>query len=760
MLRSEYPPNIPMPIPRMDSSKATAIRELLNEPGNDVCADCGATLASESAWAVLAYGILVCDDCKLVHIEHENHYNATESNGNDNSVKGILSTQIPQLWEDKDIAQIRANGNKRTNIRLLANSPVWQYRPSGNDGIKLKEYWIKCKYSGNAGDAAENPKIAAKKQFIGIQFTRPMPKGKQQNINLEVIINKVSLVTVAGNYPCCVVLQSDKLYLTSDARNEEVPVECVETLVVNSKRIGHENGVQLTYRINNDGNTVAFTYLQHDNMETVMDWVSLVLYTKYNLLKRKYPTMIDVNVAKILNCGMIKESYMHVTGRGLIYLSLSEARLSCFQHHLDDKPLFQIAVSEVMNLTATQYLDAVACFFDIDASKIQSYADWVTALELVLKTDKISAMPDDVPKPSFPFSLLKKADKPPPAPAPERNEPTPPINHVPKPVPVTTAPSIPPAQLVPPTPITNGEKETDKKPSNYECYPPIGPMGEMGELPPEAIKPPPSKNDVARIGVFGEYVPGHPLPTVTQLQPIKVDSFGDLANPALTSYPTTLNTAVASGIINPGLTKEPSCYPPIGGPAQAMKLRYAELSAAMQAQFVREQELEELRNGNLLYRTSSMAQKQALFDQSRLQSNPAFARGYSESDASAFATMPPPNFQGWGDNGADNLLTMPWKQTVNGFEPSRGFNASSTAYPDRLAWNAAKLQAAALERKLPTQDNKNLAGFGTWGSRPQSGEPVSTAISRAPSGWGSNLPTGKLKKILVWSYGTCHSADM
>ena len=48
--------------------------------------------------------------------------------------------------------------------------------------------------------------------------------------------------------------------------------------------------------------------------------------------------------------GMVKESYMHINGPGLIYLSLSEARLSCFKHHLDDKPLFQIAVSECMNL--------------------------------------------------------------------------------------------------------------------------------------------------------------------------------------------------------------------------------------------------------------------------------------------------------------------------------------------------------------------------------------------------------------------------
>ena len=55
------------------------------------------------------------------------------------------------------------------------------------------------------------------------------------------------------SYHCCAVLQNDVLYLTSDNRNEEVPIECVETVIVNSKRIGHENGVQLTYRTSKKG---------------------------------------------------------------------------------------------------------------------------------------------------------------------------------------------------------------------------------------------------------------------------------------------------------------------------------------------------------------------------------------------------------------------------------------------------------------------------------------------------------------------------
>ena len=46
--------------------------------------------------------------------------------------------------------------------------------------------------------------------------------------------------------------------------------------------------------------------------------------------------------------------------------------------------------------------------------------------------------------------------------------------------------------------------------------------------------------------------------------------------------------------------------------------------------------------------------------------------------------------QGWGDAGTDNLLTVPWKPTTNGYEPSRNFNAN-TQYADM--WNqSSKMQ--------------------------------------------------------------------
>ena len=59
---------------------------------------------------------------------------------------------------------------------------------------------------------------------------------------------------VLGAKPCCAVLKPEEnLFITteSDGSGEEIPIHCVETIVVNSKRIGHENGIMIAYKKNN-----------------------------------------------------------------------------------------------------------------------------------------------------------------------------------------------------------------------------------------------------------------------------------------------------------------------------------------------------------------------------------------------------------------------------------------------------------------------------------------------------------------------------
>lgn len=144
-------------------------------------------------------------------------------------------------------------------------------------------------------------------------------------------------------------------------------------------------------------NSITYTYLQHENMETVLDWINLILYTKFNLLQEKHKNFSKEELANMLNCGknlppfvnsqcfqsisfhqfvsvIVKESYTSAATPGLIYVSLSEARIACFKHHLDEKPLFHLTVSKALKLsgTVTLYLYRLA-FYTIVFSQTCSW---------------------------------------------------------------------------------------------------------------------------------------------------------------------------------------------------------------------------------------------------------------------------------------------------------------------------------------------------------------------------------------------------
>ncbi|XP_039263337.2 uncharacterized protein LOC120339312 isoform X1 [Styela clava] len=526
------------------------IEELLLVNKNGLCADCGMQLSIETAWAVLSYGIFVCDDCKLVHIEQENHCKALDQSTNpESTVTGILSTSMYQRWEEKDFEQMRIHGNEKVNQKLLSNVPAWQYRPTASDGIKHKEYWINYKYGKGSGVGEEIPKTAGK-SFIGIQFARPMPK---------------------GSFPCCAVLQNDKLYLTSDAKNEEIHIENIETVLFNSKRIGRENGVQLTYRTSSastggkqHANGITYTYLQHENMETVLDWINLILYTKFNLLQGKFPNYSIDEVAKMLNCVTVKESYMSAASHGLIYVSLSEARIACFQHHLDEQPLFHLPVSKALKLSGAQYLEALAQFFGMDVSKLYGYEEWNKCIEHALSLDKLAYLADELAKPINSQYLAKPKPVVETAPAFEKKT-------VPAEKPIALSPVDEKLKMVNNATDINkaikdergNEKTEEKSAKSFDCYPPIGPMGEMGkvargELPPEAIKPGPPKIDQNRVQMYG--LPPQMHPTVST-PPLSHSMMGSQSITPMTSMNHHMPQSRATNV---------DCYPPISGPIRDM----------------------------------------------------------------------------------------------------------------------------------------------------------------------------------------------
>jgi len=266
------------------SDKAGSINELLARSGNGQCADCQKRLDLENAWGVLRYGVLVCQDCKLVHIAIESQ-RKQHGMGED---PGILSCAKSQVWTPDDFNRFIQQGNEKTNLTLLSPFPVWVYQPTPNDSISLKEQWINQKYRERSAEEnsilKQPPKNAG--MLCPVQFIR---KSKNRT------------------EPCAAVLHKEKLYLTSERRKEIISIVDVETALLTQ-----DNGIMLAYREQDSPVTdeYLFAHLSHENQTVVLEWVNTLLYIKYKLLKDQNPATSDKDLGKLLNRYVIRQSYV------------------------------------------------------------------------------------------------------------------------------------------------------------------------------------------------------------------------------------------------------------------------------------------------------------------------------------------------------------------------------------------------------------------------------------------------------------------
>jgi len=106
-----------------------ALNELLKEPGNKTCADCGAVAPR---WASATLGVFLCIKCSGIHRSMGTHISFVRSVGLDD-------------WKEHEIQKMKDMGNARSNELLEARVPTGYPRPKAGDGIGL-ERWIRDKY--------------------------------------------------------------------------------------------------------------------------------------------------------------------------------------------------------------------------------------------------------------------------------------------------------------------------------------------------------------------------------------------------------------------------------------------------------------------------------------------------------------------------------------------------------------------------------------------------------------------------------------
>jgi RhoGEF domain/Putative GTPase activating protein for Arf/PH domain/IQ calmodulin-binding motif len=107
------------------------IAKLLEQPGNDRCADCS---APDPRWVSVNLGVYLCDDCGSIH----------RRLGAVSRVKPLLHGR----WSEAQIAELQSlPGNEAANVGYERNVPDYMRKPSAADTYRDKTKYVQAKYT-------------------------------------------------------------------------------------------------------------------------------------------------------------------------------------------------------------------------------------------------------------------------------------------------------------------------------------------------------------------------------------------------------------------------------------------------------------------------------------------------------------------------------------------------------------------------------------------------------------------------------------
>uniref|UniRef100_H2U1W3 ArfGAP with dual PH domains 2 n=1 Tax=Takifugu rubripes TaxID=31033 RepID=H2U1W3_TAKRU len=284
--------------------------ELVKQPHNNRCADCG---AADPEWASYKLGVFLCLNCSGIH----------------RSLSSRVKSIKLDFWEDELVEFMKASGNASNRAVFEKAVPVFYYRPQENDCSTLREQWIRAKY--------ERMEFTGETKFPPLPYNTGFYEGmlwKKGKEKMQFLKRKFVLV--------------EREFTLSYYNKENVSRECPKAVIsikdlnatFQPEKIDHPHGLQITYQ--GDDHTRSL-YVYHESAQEIVTWYNAIRAARYAYLKTAYPTGTDEELIPKITTNYLKEGYMEKTGplhkeafkRRWFVLDSGNRKLLYFKHHLD-----------------------------------------------------------------------------------------------------------------------------------------------------------------------------------------------------------------------------------------------------------------------------------------------------------------------------------------------------------------------------------------------------------------------------------------
>ncbi|XP_034543930.1 arf-GAP with dual PH domain-containing protein 2-like isoform X2 [Notolabrus celidotus] len=237
--------------------------DLVQQPGNNVCADCGVPGLHRNLPAV--------SRMKSIRLD---------------------------LWEDSVVEFMKERGNSEAKAIFEKCIPDFYYRPQQKDCVVLKDQWIRAKYERRefTGESTIYQHAYSLDMFEATLWK----KGKDNKQFLKRIFQ---------------LSRKDFTLKYFTKEDSKVPKAVISMKDLNAvfqpEKIAHAHGLQISY-LQEERTRNLFVY--HENGQVIVSLFNAIRATRLAYLQKKHPTLRTSELLPKITRHCLKEGYMEKTG--------------------------------------------------------------------------------------------------------------------------------------------------------------------------------------------------------------------------------------------------------------------------------------------------------------------------------------------------------------------------------------------------------------------------------------------------------------